>query len=783
MAAAWYKTGTVNITTGTQAVVGEGVNFISNIRVGDGFRGPDGEWYEVTNVASENAIAIFPSYAGPTVAGGTYLVAPLQGYVKESADRLRKIVDKYGDILEIIGDSNLIARVAMVDADATGNIPAEDLAVALGIPGLQPKETGKGLSQEDFTTLLKNSLEQLPGQVSALEAGKVDKVEGKGLSTNDFSDALQAKLASLESSHFKGEFPSLAALQAAIPTGTAGDYARLDAGVGSDVETALWDTTDNVWVKRASEGGPMTPAEIKEGYESNANTNAYTDSDKSKLAAIEAQATKNASDSALRDRSTHTGTQLAATISDLAAAVRAVLLGSGLATNVETPILVSDSALTAFGKLQGQLNLLGRIKAAAGENSDITKITGLTTPLSIAQGGNGGLVGLPTTDANANLNNGNYTTAGTWTGSVFSGTDGRNQGYLQHDNWSSTDYAVQYFASLDSTVARYKRFKTNGTWGAWTETSSSSSGGGLAVGTMFAWKFNRATIPGGSLPHDGQIVANGRTLYPDFWALIQPFCVSDATWLAAPYTSRGMFSSGDGSTSFRMPDDNGKHSDGNTIAAMFLRGDGKNSAGTPGLHQADQMQGFRFGVAAGGWTMSDNDGYGAASTTGSGVRGIYARQSGAIYVPITDGTNGTPRVGSETRSPSSTVIWCTTVAKTGVNAGTVDVTVLANQVTALQAKPDPIGVNQAWTDLTQSRAANTVYTNTTGRPIMVSVSMYASTTGYIGRATIGGVLMQGNWQAGSNVYTLIQFIVPAGATYSCTLSAGTPVIYNWLELR
>lgn len=61
----------------------------------------------------------------------------------------------------------------------------------------------------------------------------------------------------------------------------------------------------------------MTGDEIKAAYEGEADTNAFTDAEKSKLGGIEAQATKNASDAALRDRSTHIGTQAQNTVENL----------------------------------------------------------------------------------------------------------------------------------------------------------------------------------------------------------------------------------------------------------------------------------------------------------------------------------------------------------------------------------------------------------------------------------------------------------------------------------
>lgn len=82
----WYNTGTVTVTPGSNAVIGIGTAFIRNARVGDGFRGPDGGWYEITNIASDTALSISPHYGAPSA----YAVAPLQGYVKDSADALRE---------------------------------------------------------------------------------------------------------------------------------------------------------------------------------------------------------------------------------------------------------------------------------------------------------------------------------------------------------------------------------------------------------------------------------------------------------------------------------------------------------------------------------------------------------------------------------------------------------------------------------------------------------------------------------------------------------------------
>lgn len=110
---AWYRTGTINVTNGSTAVTGVGTRFASNARVGDGLRTPDGEWYEIVNIASETTLGIFPAYQGATGTNQIFVVAPLQGYVKESADRLRKVTEGLQDIDASVTDAKASAAEAL----------------------------------------------------------------------------------------------------------------------------------------------------------------------------------------------------------------------------------------------------------------------------------------------------------------------------------------------------------------------------------------------------------------------------------------------------------------------------------------------------------------------------------------------------------------------------------------------------------------------------------------------------------------------------------------------
>ncbi|VVM40634.1 hypothetical protein PS631_00263 [Pseudomonas fluorescens] len=120
----WYRVGTVAITAGQTTVTGTGTNFPANSRVGDAFQGPDGRWYEVTNIASATVISILPAYLGATVAAGTYGLAPMQGYVKESADRLRQLVDQFGATLAGLGSVSTENVVPLAKGGTGGTTPA-----------------------------------------------------------------------------------------------------------------------------------------------------------------------------------------------------------------------------------------------------------------------------------------------------------------------------------------------------------------------------------------------------------------------------------------------------------------------------------------------------------------------------------------------------------------------------------------------------------------------------------------------------------------------------------
>ena len=92
-----------------------------------------------------------------------------------------------------------------------------------------------------------------------------------------------------------------------------------------------------------------------------------------------------------------------------------------------------------------------------------------------------------------------------------------------------------------------------------------------------------------------------------------------------------------------------------------------------------------------------------------------------------------------------------------------------------------LGKGQNWVNVTTQRVSNTVYTNTTGKPIFVSVSKntgsaWMTITAYVDDVLVGQAI---------GYYTTVQqqhisFVVPNGSTYKVVCGAG---FFNWSELR
>lgn len=103
-----------------------------------------------------------------------------------------------------------------------------------------------------------------------------------------------------------------------------------------------------------------------------------------------------------------------------------------------------------------------------------------------------------------------------------------------------------------------------------------------------------------------------------------------------------------------------------------------------------------------------------------------------------------------------------------------------------------IGIGQTWQDVTSERHTGVTYTNTTGKPIFISVYMHSNVPGgssaveiFVDDKLIGG--QYAGVISGITVFFSACAIVPFGSTYSAKTSRTQDFSYQdasrWLELR
>ena len=181
---------------------------------------------------------------------------------------------------------------------------------------------------------------------------------------------------------------------------------------------------------------------------------------------------------------------------------------------------------------------------------------------------------------------------------------------------------------------------------------------------------------------------------------------------------------------------------------------------------------------------------GTQVNAGTKITGFLSGTPGGVGTYSTDQITAAASTTITAVAPTTAVI--STTARTSLPyrvVGFVDVTqatagtwvtspsVIQGRGGLAQSTMFGIGYGQKWTDFTTSRAAGTTYTNTTGKPIFVSI--WAVQAGAI-TLSIDGVPADTSGINGSVPCTNLDGIVPPGSTYSITAGAG---LVLWSELR
>jgi hypothetical protein len=166
--------------------------------------------------------------------------------------------------------------------------------------------------------------------------------------------------------------------------------------------------------------------------------------------------------------------------------------------------------------------------------------------------------------------------------------------------------------------------------------------------------------------------------------------------------------------------------------------------------------------------------------------------TGGTITGITDLTVADGGTGASSITANSVILGNGTSTLSGnlVAPSTSGNVLTSNGTTWTSAAPSGLGVGQSWTNVKTSpgRSLGTTYTNSTGKPIQLSVTITHpdganSEISISVNSVVIGYLAD---RYGGNTPLLrmgLQHIIPAGATYAISTVVGSPTIESWFELR
>ncbi len=100
---AWYKSGTVSVTSGSPTVTGSGTSWVANVKAGHGFIGPDRFTYEILSVDSNTQLTLAEPYASASTSGAAYKIVPTQGIVQTLATAAQTLINDFAAVRDGAG--------------------------------------------------------------------------------------------------------------------------------------------------------------------------------------------------------------------------------------------------------------------------------------------------------------------------------------------------------------------------------------------------------------------------------------------------------------------------------------------------------------------------------------------------------------------------------------------------------------------------------------------------------------------------------------------------------
>lgn len=482
-----------------------------------------------------------------------------------------------------------------------------------------------------------------------------------------------------------------------------------------------------------------------------------------------------------------------------------------IAQTIQGPLQAQNSLaeLAANGTQATARTNIG--SAARGANSDITSITGLTTPLAGSQGGTGVNNG-----ASLLTLSGSLTTAGghpitltaTGTTSVTLPTNGTlfsSASSIPNMNLSPL-LANQLLGALTATTPSGQSVPSCSGANASLQWTSGvgfgcvtiSAGTNAPGGSNADVQFNNATAFGGNsnFTYNGTGSISLGTSGAGNGAVVFGNTTSGTITLSPPTGALGTVidTLPVGGTLLTVAQAN---------ATYATSGANSNITSLAGL--TTPLSPFQGGDGVQNGNSSTETRSGAVSFLGgsattftvTGTTSVTLPTSGVLISNISTGTNTVLASTSSTTIAPLTVPSCSTstsnlqwTSGTGFTCGTItgavtQTLIVAPATTATQAPQSQQsvgGIGQSYINETGSRTLGTLFTNNTGGAMAVSASISDTVANAEIDASVGGVIIAENLLPTASAVSGVYFIVPAGSTYEITVSTGTGSIASWFEL-
>ncbi|MCF5025127.1 tail fiber protein [Pseudomonas lurida] len=257
----------------------------------------------------------------------------------------------------------------------------------------------------------------------------------------------------------------------------------------------------------------------------------------------------------------------------------------------------------------------------------------------------------------------------------------------------------------------------------------------LPVGAMVP--FPVGVVPPGYLEVDNRLFKDD--VYPDL----------------AAYLAKKFNLAGDAADYTRLPESRGEFFRG------WDHGRGVDAGRIVGSSQLDQMQGHLHAPPKNASAYASFGSGGSALAAGNGI--INPNATGS---PVSDGVNGEPRAGAETRPRNLAVMWCIKAWNAPINQGNIDIAALSRLVA--QATESSQGTAKVATPA-QINAGTDDAVFVTPKKLRLGFQFLPSAIGYIAFPSwMGGLIIQ--WGSIS---------VPQDATAVATMATAFQVANFW----